>query len=78
MMLYLKFFLQFSSLLNCTFEEAASLASSVIQHICTETFAVTVDEVHLADMKESAGMVFVQSLKELGRYCYYVVLTSNF
>lgn len=56
-----------SFLLNCTFEEAASLASSVIQHICSETFAVTVDEVQVADMKESAGMVFVQSLKELGR-----------
>ncbi|KAH7674644.1 hypothetical protein IHE45_08G087400 [Dioscorea alata] len=56
-----------SSLLNCAFEEAASLASSVIQRICTETFAVTVDEVQLADMKESAGMVFAQSLKELGR-----------
>ena len=53
------------------------MASSVIQHICSETFAVTVDEVQVADMKESAGMVFVQSLKELGRYCYSVVLTCK-
>ncbi|KAJ0965554.1 hypothetical protein J5N97_026692 [Dioscorea zingiberensis] len=54
-------------LLSCMFEEASSLASSVIWHICTETFAVTVDEAQLSEMKESAGMVFVQSLKELGR-----------
>lgn len=54
-----------SYLVCCMFEEAASQAASIVQHIRTATEAI--GETQLAEMMESAGMVFVQSSKELGR-----------
>ncbi|OVA19298.1 hypothetical protein BVC80_521g107 [Macleaya cordata] len=54
-------------LVCCLYEEATSLASSVLQRICKANFTASMEDVQLADMMESAGMVFVQSLKELGR-----------
>lgn len=50
------------------FKEAASLASSTVHRIHSTPFADAVDDVQMAEMMESAGMVFVQSMKELGRY----------
>lgn len=46
-------------------EEAASLASSVLKRIRYNDNSFNQESY---DMMESAGMVFVQSLKELGRY----------
>ena len=51
------------------FEEAASLASSILKHLCTDNKDTEAgDEIELYDMLESSGMVLVQSLKELGRF----------
>ncbi|KAF3437271.1 hypothetical protein FNV43_RR20024 [Rhamnella rubrinervis] len=57
------------SYLVCSmFEEAASLASSILNHLCTDNKDTEAgDEIELYEMLESGGMVLVQSLKELGR-----------
>ncbi|CAH1449501.1 unnamed protein product [Lactuca virosa] len=58
------------SYLVCSmFEDASSSASSVLKRLCDKEHMNTVvdDDIELNDMLESAGMVFVQSLKELGR-----------
>ncbi|CAI9293800.1 unnamed protein product [Lactuca saligna] len=58
------------SYLVCSmFEDASSSASSVLKRLCDKEHinAVVDDDIELNDMLESAGMVFVQSLKELGR-----------
>lgn len=55
------------------FEEAASLASSVLKRL-RDTDGGVVPEIELNDMLESAGMVLVQSLKELGRYINFLLL----
>ncbi|KAH7527813.1 protein APEM9 [Ziziphus jujuba] len=60
------------SYLVCSmFEEAASLASSILKRLCCDNKGteeeVVQDEIELYDMLESTGMVLVQSLKELGR-----------
>ncbi|XP_042491147.1 protein APEM9 isoform X2 [Macadamia integrifolia] len=47
------------------FEEAVSLASSILRHFCNSDEPI--DEIQLEDMMESSGMILVQSLKELGR-----------
>ncbi|KAI0518884.1 hypothetical protein KFK09_006321 [Dendrobium nobile] len=47
------------------FNEACSLASSQIQNL--RTSFEPIPEIELSGMMESAGMVFVQSLRELGR-----------
>ncbi|KAL0922198.1 hypothetical protein M5K25_006167 [Dendrobium thyrsiflorum] len=47
------------------FNEACSLASSQIQNLRTSFEPIS--EIELSEMMESAGMVFVQSLRELGR-----------
>lgn len=62
------FLLWLSYLVCCMFKEAASLASSTVHRIHSTPFADAVDDVQMAEMMESAGMVFVQSMKELGRY----------
>ncbi|KAJ3698665.1 hypothetical protein LUZ61_002370 [Rhynchospora tenuis] len=49
------------------YEEAASLASDVIQTIRTSNFETPVDDLDLYDMMNSAGMLIVQSYKHLGR-----------
>ncbi|KAF8400161.1 hypothetical protein HHK36_013457 [Tetracentron sinense] len=56
-----------SYLVCCMFEEAASLASSVLRRLCETISTETVEDAQLNDMMESAGMVLVQSLKEIGR-----------
>ncbi|KAI3496310.1 hypothetical protein L1887_38667 [Cichorium endivia] len=57
------------SYLVCSmFEDASSLASSVLKRLCDKECNERIaDDIELNDMLESAGMVFVQSLKELGR-----------
>lgn len=66
-----------SYIVCCMFEEAASLAASVIKQMCTTTSIKVLYDTELVEMMESAGMVYVQSLKELGRYgisfwaCFY-------
>ncbi|KAL6508475.1 hypothetical protein OROHE_021608 [Orobanche hederae] len=61
-------------LVCCMFEEAAALASSILKRLlknsnrCKEDCEVSENlESEWADMMESAGMVFVQSLKQLRR-----------
>ncbi|KAJ3696280.1 hypothetical protein LUZ60_001657 [Juncus effusus] len=49
------------------FEDAASLASSIILKIRNSKFENPLGDNQLADMMNSAGMVIVQSHKELGR-----------
>lgn len=49
------------------FEEAASLASSIVHKIRNSEFERPLGDTELADMMNSAGMVIVQSYKELGR-----------
>ncbi|KAJ9550666.1 hypothetical protein OSB04_014711 [Centaurea solstitialis] len=50
------------------FEEAASSASSVLKQVCAKEYTDgSAEDIELNDMFESAGMVFVQSLQELGR-----------
>uniref|UniRef100_A0A5B7AIW6 3-phosphoinositide-dependent protein kinase-1 n=1 Tax=Davidia involucrata TaxID=16924 RepID=A0A5B7AIW6_DAVIN len=56
-----------SYLVCCMFEEAASLASSVLRALCDNKRTDGGLDIELIDMLESAGMVLVQSLKELGR-----------
>ncbi|KAK9097672.1 hypothetical protein Syun_024717 [Stephania yunnanensis] len=56
-----------SYLVCCMFEEAVSLATSVLGSVCGRDSSVLIEETELVDMMESAGMVLVQSLKELGR-----------
>lgn len=54
-------------LVRGVFDEAASLASSAIQTIRNSEFERPIGDTELADMMNSAGMVIVQSYKELGR-----------
>ncbi|XP_059634639.1 protein APEM9 isoform X2 [Cornus florida] len=56
-----------SYLVCCMFEEAVSLASSVLRRLCDNECTEGREDIELNDMLESAGMVLVQSLKELGR-----------
>jgi hypothetical protein len=49
------------------FEEAEILASSIIRIIRISEFERPIGDTELADMMNSAGMVIVQSYKELGR-----------
>lgn len=52
----------------CMFEDAESLAASVVKQMRTTSLTSgEIDGTQAAEMMESAGMVFVQSLKELGR-----------
>ncbi|KAK9268445.1 hypothetical protein L1049_000195 [Liquidambar formosana] len=56
------------SYLVCSmFEEAASSAASILKRICDDKSAEVGEDNQLHDMMEAAGMVLVQSLKELGR-----------
>nr|DAD46233.1 TPA_asm: hypothetical protein HUJ06_004463 [Nelumbo nucifera] len=56
------------SYLVCSmFEEAASTSSSVLKCLYDTDFTDSIEEFQLDDVVESAGMVLVQSLKELGR-----------
>ncbi|XP_034212059.1 protein APEM9 isoform X2 [Prunus dulcis] len=62
------------SYLVCSmYEEAASSASSILKRLSKhgEDLEAT-DHFELYDMLESAGMVLVQSLRELGRICFYI------
>ncbi|GKD34261.1 protein APEM9, partial [Tanacetum coccineum] len=56
------------SYLVCSmFEQATSSSSCVLKRLRDkESVDEVVDDTELNDMLESAGMVFVQSLKELG------------
>ncbi|CAA6663621.1 unnamed protein product [Spirodela intermedia] len=54
-------------LVCCMFEAASSLSRSIIQGICNSDSTALIEDAELVDIMESAGMVFVQSLKELGR-----------
>nr|XP_043629107.1 protein APEM9 [Erigeron canadensis]XP_043629108.1 protein APEM9 [Erigeron canadensis] len=54
-----------SYLVSSMFEEASSTASRVLKRLRDEQGIIP--DIELNDMLESAGMVFVQSLKELGR-----------
>lgn len=56
-----------SLLLHCMVEESASLASSILQRLCSIGSSKSAEDVELYDMMESAGIVLVQSLKDLGR-----------
>lgn len=67
------------------FEEASVLASSVLKRICDDDKSMKAgageDYIELLDMMEAAGMVLVQSFKELGRYphlfrCWLSMLSS--
>lgn len=50
------------------YEEAASLASSILKRLRNDNEGIEAGEdVEFYDMLESTGMVLVQSLKELGR-----------
>lgn len=49
------------------FEEAATLASSILRCLCDTGSTEGAEHVQSDDMMESAGMVLVQSLKELRR-----------
>ncbi|KAL8222942.1 hypothetical protein R6Q57_020341 [Mikania cordata] len=50
------------------FEEASSLASRVLKRLHDKDFTSdVVEDIELNDMLESAGMVFLQSFKEVGR-----------
>jgi len=62
----------------CMFEEAVSLAVSVVEQIHTATLTKALEDTQLAEMMESAGMVFVQSLKELGRYENFLLLVCHY
>lgn len=53
------------------FNEACSLASSQIQNL--RTSFEPIPEIELSGMMESTGMVFVQSLRELGRYVHHFI-----
>ncbi|XP_040998693.1 protein APEM9 [Juglans microcarpa x Juglans regia] len=59
------------SYLVCSmYEEAASLASSILKRLCNDNDNEGIEageDVEFYDMLESTGMVLVQSLKELGR-----------
>lgn len=64
-------FVTLCSYLICSmFEEAASLASSILKLLCSSHDIVNEagDDNELYDMLESSGMVFVQAMKELGRW----------
>lgn len=50
------------------FEEAATIASSVLKRVCDNKSTDVGEDDQLYDIMESAGMVLVQSLKEVGRY----------
>ncbi|CAM8948914.1 unnamed protein product [Rhodiola kirilowii] len=56
-----------SFLVCCMYEKALSMSSSVLRRVFDPTFPGVVEESELVEIKEAAGMVFVQSLKELGR-----------
>ncbi|XP_010927172.1 protein APEM9 [Elaeis guineensis] len=56
-----------SCLVCCMFEDAASLSSSILRQIHTTPSSEAIDDNELAEMMVSAGMVFVQSLREMGR-----------
>ncbi|XP_047338308.1 protein APEM9 [Impatiens glandulifera] len=56
-----------SYLVSCMFDEASSLASSVLKDLCSLKSTKSLDDTEFCDMLESATMVLVQSLKELGR-----------
>ncbi|XP_020243446.1 protein APEM9 [Asparagus officinalis] len=56
-----------SYMVCCMFGEAASLAASTVKRVHNASLANAADDAQLVEMMESAGMVFVQSLKELGR-----------
>lgn len=57
-----------SYLVSCMYEEAVSSSASVLQQLLKHGFIHTEIEVaEFNDMVESAAMVFVQSLKQLGR-----------
>lgn len=61
----------YSYLVCSMYEEAASLGSSVLKRLRDSNNNYNEESY---DMMESAGMVFVQSLKELGRYitCFFI------
>jgi len=61
----------------CMFEEAASLAASVVERIRTTTLTKALEDSQLAEIMESAGMVFVQSLKELGRSENFLLIVCH-
>ncbi|GMP37044.1 hypothetical protein CsSME_00008924 [Camellia sinensis var. sinensis] len=56
-----------SYLVSCMYEEATSIASSVLRDLCHNKFIKAGEETQLNDMLESASMVLVQSWKELRR-----------
>lgn len=56
-----------SHMVSGMFEEAATLSASVIKHLRSSTPVNVLDIGMMAEMMESAGMVFVQSWKELQR-----------
>lgn len=72
----------FSFLVCSKYEEAASLASLVIKRIQHDNVFAhdAVNGIELLDMIESAGMVLVQSLNQLGRYypCHLHLLSLYF
>lgn len=65
------FLINFRSYLVCSmYEEAATLASSIVRQLKGSNISdnnEAFDENELFDMLESAGMVFVQALNQLGR-----------
>lgn len=66
------------SYLVCSmFEEATSLASSILKCIHDRGRSIVIKE-EACDMLESTGMVLVQSLKELGRYLYFISTFVSF
>lgn len=57
------------------FEEASSLATQVLKRLHDKDCANgVVEDSELNDLLESAGMVLLQSFKELGRYYFYYLL----
>ncbi|CAL2246962.1 unnamed protein product [Prunus armeniaca] len=60
-----------SYLVSSLYEESASSASSILKWLSKHSEDLEAgDPFELYDMLESAGMVLVQSFKQLGRYVY--------
>ncbi|CAL2246959.1 unnamed protein product [Prunus armeniaca] len=62
-----------SYLVSSLYEESASSASSILKWLSKHSEDLEAgDPFELYDMLESAGMVLVQSFKQLGRACFYI------
>ncbi|XP_078446848.1 3-phosphoinositide-dependent protein kinase-1 [Wolffia australiana] len=56
-----------SYLVCCKFDDASSLSRSILHRFCSSNSTALIEDSEFCDIAESAGMVFVQSQRELGR-----------